>query len=128
VTPDAFRPGQPQHRATASAPGTGFPYTIADYARAAAKILGDGWHAEAGFLSAFGVLYKGGEPALRLWVNAEMEEHAGLCLARVGEQNRRNWYGLCLPGDAPATPEALRSVAEHIADQVLHICAKESTR
>jgi len=38
------------------APGIEFAYPLSDYAREAARALGPGWHAEAGFLGAWGLI------------------------------------------------------------------------
>ncbi|MFI8769386.1 hypothetical protein ACIGN6_31400 [Streptomyces sp. NPDC053792] len=43
-----------EHGRYAPAPGTEYPFTIPDVARAAVRLLGPGWHAESGYMGTTG--------------------------------------------------------------------------
>ncbi|MFJ4342630.1 hypothetical protein [Streptomyces sp. NPDC088915] len=97
------------------APGTEYPYVISDYAREAARILGDGWGADSGFIGAYGLLWGPDVPTLHVFVDHCFPDQVDLVVAPYYNPDPQ-MFTINLPDGAPQTREELRTVAEQIAE------------
>ncbi|MEU5900399.1 hypothetical protein [Streptomyces venezuelae] len=86
-----------------------YAYSVCDYAREAAQVLGDGWGSESGYIGAYGLIWGPGVPTLRLWV-----DHDDDLILHLEEDDRKQ-HIVSLPDGAPSDAYQLRAVAEEIA-------------
>ncbi|MEV0487295.1 hypothetical protein AB0I69_42685 [Streptomyces sp. NPDC050508] len=90
---------------------TEYAYTISEYAREAATVLGEGWDSESGYIGAYGKLWGPGVPTLRVYV----DEWDDLVVALHDDADPMR-FTVDLPNGAPSYPYELRAVGEDIAE------------
>lgn len=87
-----------------------YAYSVCDYAREAAQVLGDGWGSKSGYIGVYGLIWGPGVPTLRLWV-----DHDDDLLLQLHDVDDRKPHIVPLPNGAPSDAYQLRAVAEDIA-------------
>ncbi|MFD9248314.1 hypothetical protein [Streptomyces bottropensis] len=89
---------------------TEYAYVIGEYAHEAARVLGEGWGSESGYIGSYGKLWGPGGPTLRVFV-----DHEDDLVVALNDDADPMRFTVELPNGAPSTPAELRAVAEDIA-------------
>ncbi|WP_331762492.1 hypothetical protein OG612_45530 (plasmid) [Streptomyces sp. NBC_01527] len=97
------------------APGTEYTYPISDYARETARVLGEGWGSESGYIGAYGLIWGPGVPTLLLHV---IPGDDGGLVVELNDDAYPDVHEIELPDGAPSNPHELREVAERIASVI----------
>jgi hypothetical protein len=103
--PEPAEATEPEERTTE------YVYTISEYARQAAQILGEGWGSTSGYIGAYGVIWGPDVPRLRVFV----DEDDDLVVVRHDDPDGKR-ITVDLPNGAPSRPAELRAVGEDIAE------------
>lgn len=90
---------------------TEYTYVIGEYAHEAARVLGEGWGSESGYIGAYGKLWGPGTPTLRVYV-----DHDDDLVVALDDDADPMRFTVDLPNGAPTRPDELRAAAADIAE------------